>query len=275
MSGETQPTLPLPDGAGQPAAPRRPRRRGILIWIVVLIVVAALAVAAWFIAERITRDIVTNTVRDQIITQLALPADQQIDVGLDEPVLPQVIGGRLDRLDVSSADVPLGDVVADVSVRARDVPIRGDGTDIGSAEATVTLGADQLQTLLAQVGGLPDAQLTLAPPDVEVAVDLPLFGVSVPIGLDLTPGAVDGDIVLTPAAVRLGGVELNGQALRERFGSLADGVVRDYPICIKDRLPAGLTLRDVRVESDALVADVDVDGAIVHDAALQADGTCA
>lgn len=270
VSGDAHPTLPLPEATAAPAR----RRRSALPWLIALVVVIGLAVAAWFIAESITRSILTNTVREQVITQLALPEDQQIDVGFDEPVLPQVIGGRLDRLDIASADVPLGDVLADVSVRASDVPIRADGGDIGSADATVVFAEDQLETLLSQVSGVSGAGLTLDPPDVSVEVEMPLFAVSVAVGIDLTPSAVDGDIVLTPAAVRFGGAELTGEALRERFGSVADGVVRDYAICIRDRLPAGLTLREVRVEPGALVAEVDVDGAIIHDAALQAEGTC-
>ncbi|SDQ82410.1 DUF2993 domain-containing protein [Microbacterium sp. cf332] len=269
MSGATQPTLPLPEASAAPAR----RRRRALPWIIALVVVVGLAVAAWFIAESITRSILTNTVREQVITQLALPEDQQIDVGFDEPVLPQVIGGSLDRLDIASDDVPLGDVLADVSVRATDVPIRGDG-DIGSADATVVFAEDQLEILLSQVSGVSGAGLTLDPPNVTVDVDMPVFAVSVAVGLDLTPSAVDGDIVLTPTAVRLGNAELTGDGLRDRFGSVVDGVVRDYPICIRDRLPAGLTLREVHVEPSALVAEVDVDGAIIRDASLQADGTC-
>ncbi|QLD12655.1 LmeA family phospholipid-binding protein [Microbacterium oleivorans] len=273
MSGETQPTLPLPDASAPVAGPPR-RRRGGLPWIIAIVVVIVLAVVAWFVAEHITRSILTDTVRQQVITQLALPEDQPIDVDFDEPVLPQVIGGRLDRLDISSRNVPLGDVVADVSVRASDVPIRADGGDIGSAEATVVFGEDQLQTLLAQVDGVPEAGLTLDPPDVTVEVELPILAVSVPLGVDLTPSAVDGDIVLTPRAVRLAGAELTADAVRDRFGSVADRVLRDYPVCVRDRLPAGLTVREVRVEPASLVAEVDVDGGIISDPALQAEGTC-
>ena len=39
-------------------------------------------------------------------------------------------------------------------------------------------------------------------------------------------------------------------------------------------IPAGVTLTDVQVDGDVLVADADVDGAIVTDPSLQANGTC-
>lgn len=271
MTGETQPTLPLPEAAA-PAAPRR-RRRG-LPWIIAGVIVIGLAITAWFVAEHITRDILTRTVREQIITQLALPDDQQIDVGVNEPVLPQVLGGRLDRLDVSSDDVALGGVVADVSVRATGVPIRADAGDIGSAEATITFGEDQLQTLLAGVEGVPDTGITLTPPTARIETELRLFALTVPVGVDLTPSADAGDIVLTPTAVRVSGTELSADALRRQFGVAGEALLSPRPICIADRLPAGLTLREVRVETGALVAEVDVDGRIIHDEALQANGTC-
>ena len=88
MSGDTQPTLPFPLEE-RPVARRR--RRG-LPWIIAIVIIAGLAVVAWFVAEHIARDILTRTVREQIVTQLALPEDQQIDVGVNEPVLPQVLG---------------------------------------------------------------------------------------------------------------------------------------------------------------------------------------
>ncbi len=271
MSGDTQPTLPFPLEE-RPVARRR--RRG-LPWIIAIVIIAGLAVVAWFVAEHIARDILTRTVREQIITQLALPEDQQIDVGVNEPVLPQVLGGTLDRLDVSSDDVALGGVVADVSVRATDVPIRVDAEDIGSAEATITFGEDQLQTLLTGVEGIPETGLTLTPPTASFDTELQLFALTVPVGVDLTPSADAGAIVLTPTAVRVSGAEIAADALRRQFGVAGEALLSPREICIADRLPAGLVLREVRVEDAALVAEVDVDGAIIRDAALQANGTCA
>ncbi|MGN6219994.1 MAG: LmeA family phospholipid-binding protein [Microbacterium sp.] len=275
-TADSQPTLPLPDGMVSADGPSEPRRHRVWPWIVGFAIVAVLAVGAWFAAEAIARQIVTGVVQDQVRTQLSLPADQQIDVEIAGAVLPQLIGGTLDDLTVSSDDVPLGDtgVTGDVTVTARGIPVRGEPT-LSGATAEVALDEQQLQTLLASIDGFPADTVGLAAPNVTMTLDLTLFGVQIPIGVALTPSAADGDIVLTPASFQLGQSEVGADALRAQFGDLADTVLRDWNVCIADRLPAGATLTGVEVDGSRLVADFDVDGRIATDPALQQDGTCA
>ena len=56
-AGDTQPTQPLP-AVDTYAEPEPKRRRRAWPWIVALIVVAGLAVVAWFAGEWIARDMV-------------------------------------------------------------------------------------------------------------------------------------------------------------------------------------------------------------------------
>jgi hypothetical protein len=270
--GDTQATEPLPDGM-LPAAPAPAPRRRVWPWIVAFAIVAVLAVAAWFAAEAIARQVVTGVVRDQVRTQLSLPADQQIDVQIAGAVIPQLIGGSIDDLTIASDDVTFGGVSGDVSVTAHDVAVRGTG-EMSGATATVSFDEAQLRTLLASVEGFPSDTVGLAAPNVTMSLDLQLFGVAIPIGVALTPSAAEGQIVLSPASLQLGGSEVTADALREQFGGLADAVLRDWNICIAQYLPAGVTLTGVEVDDDLLVADFDVDGAIATDPALQANGTC-
>ena len=95
--GDTQPTQPLPPYTHAEKEPRR--RRGCGRGSSLCIVVVGLAVAAWFAGEWIARDVVTKTIRQQVITQLSLPADQQVDVEVEGIVLPQLIGGIPRRRD--------------------------------------------------------------------------------------------------------------------------------------------------------------------------------
>ncbi|HYJ50434.1 MAG TPA: DUF2993 domain-containing protein [Microbacterium sp.] len=270
-TGDTQPTTPLPPWTYAETPPKR--RRRAWPWILALVIVLGLAVAAWFAGEMIARDIVTKTIREQVITQLSLPADQEIDVVVEGTVLPQLIVGTLEDVTVSSDDVKLGALVGDVTVHAQDIAIRGEGT-AGAASATVVLDPQQLRTLLSTIEDFPADSVDLAEPNVTMATELSLFGVELPVGVALTPTAVDGDIVLTPASLQVAGNEVTADALRDQFGGFADTVLRDWTICIAEYVPAGVELSNIAVTGEQVVADLAIDGAIVSDASLQKLGVC-
>ncbi|WP_214465873.1 LmeA family phospholipid-binding protein [Microbacterium flavescens] len=269
-AADANPTQPLPEWE-QPSTPRR--RRRVWPWLVALAIVVVLAVVAWFVAEAVARDLVHQTVEEEIRERLSLPADHPIDVAVPGVLIPQLIGGTLDELTVSSEDVPVGGYEGDVTVTATDVPIRG-GADIGGATATVTLDETQLRTLLATVEGFPADTVELADPGIDVATELQLFGAGIPVGVSLTPSVAEGDIVLTPTAFEVAGAQIDAAQLSDQFGRLAALVTRDWTVCLAQYIPAGVTLTDVQVDGDVLVADADVDGAIVTDPSLQANGTC-
>lgn len=279
-----QPTLPLgytqpqqtADGkwvlasSGMPAP--APRRR-IWPWIVAFAVVVVLGIVAWFAAEAVARDIVTDTIRDQVVEQLDLPADQQIDVEVPGAIIPQLVVGTFGEVRLQSDDVPFETFVGDISVVARDVPIRGGG-EIGSAQASAVMDEQQLRDLLAAVDGFPADSVALAAPDVTMSTEFEVFGLTIPVGVALTPSAAEGDIVLTPSSFQLAGAEVDAEAVRDQLGPVADVVARDWSVCIAAYLPAGLTLTGISVVGDTVEADFDVHGGIVSDPALQQNGTC-
>lgn len=272
--GDTQPTQPLPEWAIATAPPPR-RRRRVWPWLLAFFVVAGLAVVAWFVGEAVARDLVIRTVREQVITNLALPADQQIDVEVSGAVLPQLIRGSLDDLAISSDDVTIGPLTGDIDVRVQGVPIRGDA-DLEAGSGSVTLDTAQLQALLGSLEGFPDgAEVALDAPDVRLSTAFPVFGVEVPVTIAVVPQAVEGDLALTPSAVSVAGAELTADGVRDQFGGLADGVLQTWTVCIAGDLPAGITLTDLVVEGDRLTGSFDVDPAIVRDVSLQENGTCA
>lgn len=265
---DAQQTLQLPDWDHAEA----PRRR-VWPWLLAFGIVIALAVVAWFAADAIARQILTGVVRDQVRSQLALPASQPIDVEIPGFVIPQLLGGALDELTIASDDVEVGEFAGDVSVTAQDVPITGGA--MGGATATVTLDEEQLRGLLSPVEGFPADTLGIDASAVTMTMQLQLFGVGVPVGVALTPSAVDGDIVLTPASLQLAGAQVGADELRDQFGQVADLVLRDWTVCVAQYLPAGVALADVAVDGEVLVADFDIDGRIMTDPALRATGTCA
>ncbi len=277
---DQHPTRPLPDPTATwvlstdaaASAPQRRRSRR-WPWLIALLAVAALAVGAWFAGEYIARGIVERTIREQIVSRLDVPADQHIDVDVRGQVLPQLIGGRLDEVTVSAADVRFGALTGDIQVHAAGVPIRGNAP-LRSATATVRLDQTQVRTLLATVEGFPADAVTVEAPDIVMSTQLKLFALSVPVGVSLTPSASNGDLVLTPRTLRVSGTEVSADVLIDQFGAVARTVVRDWDVCVKQYLPVGLTLSAVRVENQQVVAEIVVNPAIIADAALQQKGSC-
>lgn len=272
-TGDAQPTLPLPDGAV--FAPEQPRRRrSPWPWIITAVIVAVLAVGAWFLGEQVARGIVEKTIRDQVVTQLSLPADQEIVVGIPGAVIPQLIGGVFDEVTLTSEAVPFGPLSGDVSVRAEGVAFRG-GIEAQEASAVISLDEQQLRALMATVEGFPAETLGIDEPNVTMSTELSLFGVSVPVGASLTPSASEsGDLVLTPAGIQVAGADITSDELKRQFGILSNAVLRDWGVCIRQYIPAGITLTEAAVVGDRLVADVAINGRIASDPALREKGTC-
>ena len=271
-AGDTQPTQPIPGRWAYAEPPRSRPRRKVWPWLLALGIVIVLAIVAWFAGEAIAKALVTKTIRDQVVTQLALPADQEVDVTVPGAMIPQLISGSLGEVVIVSDDVPIGSFTGDVSVTATEVPIRGG--EMGSAAATVTLDEDQVRELMSTVDGFPADSLALDAPDVEMATELSFFGATIPVAVSLTPSAVEGDLVLSPASLQLAGAEITADGLRQQFGRLANVVLRDWTVCLAQYIPAGLTLTTVAVEGDQVVADFDIDGAMMSDPELQENGTC-
>ncbi|GAA1842291.1 LmeA family phospholipid-binding protein [Microbacterium koreense] len=250
-----------------------PRRR-VWPWVVSFAIVAALVVGAWFAGEAIARDVVVGTVREEVRTNLALPADQQIDVEVPGLIIPQLLGGRLDEVRIAADDVPVDQVIADIVVDAKDVPLGGG--DVRDARATVRIDEEQLPNLLQGVEGFPVDEIGIDAPDITAQTELSVFGLGVPIALSLTPTVEDGMLVLSPASIEVAGAEVTADAVRRQFGVVAEAVLRDWPVCVAQYLPAGLTLVGVGVDvtESAVVATFDIADTMLSDASLRERGSC-
>jgi hypothetical protein len=107
-----------------------------------------------------------------------------------------------------------------------------------------------------------------------VSGSIDLLGAAVPLSLTFTPGAVDGDLELTPVAASVGGLDIDLDKAGSILGPLGQRFTQPQRVCIADRLPAGLTLTGLEIVDGAAVIDIDVNGAIVTDASLQDKGVC-
>lgn len=260
------PTLVIPGEQEADAAPPRRRR-----WPWVLLVLAVLLIALVVVAEFIARSMLPGVVRSIVIEQLDLPADQQLDVEADGILLPQLIGGRLDSLHLSTDEVTIEGITGAVDVTATAVPLQGG--DLGPTKGAVQIDEAQFTSLL-KSGDLPIEAVTFDAPDATVSGSVSLFGAAVPIALTVTPGIDAGDLLLTPGKLAVGGVVIEADQVSDSLGALGSRITEPQRICIADRLPSGVALTGLRIEGSAAVIDIAVDGAIVTDSVLQQNGVC-
>lgn len=264
------PTLVIPgltDSVEPVSSPPKRRRRWPWVVLIVVVVIAALAVTA----ELVVRSILPGTVRSIVIEQLDLPADQEIDVVADGVLLPQLIAGSLDTLHLSTDSITLEGITGAVEVTAVGVPLRGG--DLGGASGTIRIDESQFSGLLAGTE-LPVDAVDFAAPNATVTGSVGVFGITIPIALTVTPQIVEGDLELTPVALKVGGLEVDAAQVGSSLGSLGAQLTDTQRICIADRLPAGITLTGLEIDADTAVIDVDVDGAIVTDESLHQPGVC-
>lgn len=267
---EAYPTLPLPDDIGQMAqqpAPRRRRRRWPWVVLGAVLLLALLVV----VAELVARAVVPGIVRDVVIENMDLPADQQLDVDVSGILLPQLVRGRLDQVHLASDSVELGGITGAVEVSATDV-VFGTGA-IGAASGSVTIDEAQFATLV-EKADLPIEEVTLDSPDVTVGGSIDIFTMSVPLSVTVEPGAEEGELLLTPVSVSIAGMDVDLSDVADRLGGIGDGLTQPHRVCIADRLPAGLTLTGFEISGDLAVAEFDVNGRIGVDPTLQEPGSC-
>ncbi|WP_226532728.1 LmeA family phospholipid-binding protein [Microbacterium paraoxydans] len=267
-AGAEHPTLVIPGSSSSQATEGAARRRRWpWVLLIVVIVLAALVVAAEFVA----RAVLPGIVRSIVVEQLDLPADQQLDVETEGLVLPQLIGGTLESLHLSTDSVTLEGITGAADVTATGVPLRGG--ELGGASGTIRVDQEQFTGLLRGTD-LPIESVELEAPNATVSGSINVFGAAVPLSLTVTPGVVDGDLQLTPVAASIGGLDIDLDQVGSTLGSLGQEVTKPQRVCIADQLPAGLTLTRLEIVDGAAVIDVDVDGAIVTDASLQDKGVC-
>ncbi|MFP5251523.1 MAG: DUF2993 domain-containing protein [Actinomycetes bacterium] len=251
------------------AKPRRSPGRAFFVFAAILVVIAALLV----VAELVARQMVPGVIRSTVVEQLQLPADHPVDVEVDGILLPQLVAGSLAEVRLASEDVTVGSFSGDVAAELQDVPIRADRAAAGGT-ADVRMTTEQLRALLSTIDGFPAETIELDEPNVTASTEVDVLGAAIPLGIVLEPGAAEGDLVLSPVSGSIADATVTADQLRQQFGGLLEPLLQDRSVCIASSVPAALTLQSVEVVGDEVVAGFAIDGGIIDDPELQANGTC-
>ncbi|AND16887.1 hypothetical protein C5D07_08810 [Rathayibacter tritici] len=252
-------------------APRRGRgRRAALVVVVTLVLLVIAAVVGDSVARRAVADRAAASLREA----LALPADRTVDVDVAGwAVLPQLIAGRLDRLDLRSSDVVFGELDGDVAATLIGVPVSAAGA-IDSGSTTVAIEAASVARLVTERSTVPVDDVTLDPPLVRVSASVDVLGVTLGAGVGMQLAAVAGAIQLTPAEISAAGATFSATDFRDRFGAVSGDLLAPTSLCIADSVPRGLTLTGVEVAEESLNATFALSPMVLSDPEQQEPGSC-
>ena len=259
--------------AKQRARVRRRRRRGRVIVVVVLLVLVLAAGGVGVCAEFSVRSQITSAVRSAMP---GLSSDAEVTTkGL---VLPQVLNGELDSLEVTAAELDLpsaggadgqdsadGDDDAEqggLELLGVDVALTAIGLSdpfpVGSMDATASVGWDQLTTMVEAAKPSAPA-LSVQAGDLGTADDpgtmiasTKVFGIDA--SMTIAPAvADDGGLLLTVTSVTIRGTELDVNSTFYGRPVLSYLGLETPEISIgTDKLPQGLSLDRVSVTDTGL-----------------------
>lgn len=247
------------------------------MWPWVLLGVAVLLAAAAVAADAIARSLAEKAIAQEITSALDVPAGTPVEVRIGGgSVLLQALTGGLERLEADVDALTLGPLTGDLRIVAQGVPL---DPKAATRELTVsyTIPESALSDLTPELTGITIEDVGLAGEEIVADGGVSVFGVTLELGLGLTPGVIDGDLVFAPTSIRIGSETFTAQQLRDNalFGGLAAQLLHERRICIADALPAALTVTEVRVQGSALAVTLDGSGAAFGGADFQQNGSCA
>lgn len=208
-------------------------------WVLVVLLLAALAVAADQIGARFAAA--------QLRARVAAATGSNPEVRTASgPFLPQALARRFDTADVSlhSAQLPPSNLeVRDIRAHLRDVPWNSTER-IGSVDATAVVPFSTLE----RRANLPAGSLSGADDGrARVTQKLEVFGLSVAVAATADLRVDGAAVVIEPVGLELAGAQIPlNDDLRAR---LTEQLRARVPL---DGLPAGLRLQDVAVIPEGL-----------------------
>ncbi|HUG51293.1 MAG TPA: DUF2993 domain-containing protein [Terrimesophilobacter sp.] len=262
--------MPSPDSE----LTRRPRRRGGLLFGIAALVVVIVVVGV-VILDGVARSAAADQIEHKIRTELGLGPETPLTVEVGGfSVLAQLAVGTLDDVRVSATDAALGELTGSFAVHASGLPI--DTTKpVQRLTADIRLDAEDVKKVIGTFGTVPVDSLTIADGALHLDSELRVFGaLRIPVGLDLEPSVVNGEIALAPTAVALAGKSVSADDVKQQFPTLGDALFQQRTFCIAEALPQQLVLRSARISGDELVLSFAATDLRLDADSLATKGTC-
>ncbi|KIP51466.1 LmeA family phospholipid-binding protein [Leucobacter komagatae] len=246
-----------------------PRSLKVIIALVVSIGVLA-GLGEWGL-----RLLVPGIVETQVRSKLDLPKSHPVDVELGGSALLHAIRGGVGDIEVDIPDAPVVDgVTATLTFRADQVPFAVTTGDIENPTASIYVPAANLGPVISMLtSGVADTGKTSGG-DLVVGRTIDALGFQVPIEATLKLSVEDGMVRVEPTGLSAVGFDLSAEQLAAATGGLLDPLLSSRVMCVSDKLPAGVTLEQIRVTTGGASVDVSLTPDFLSNAAQRAPGTC-
>jgi hypothetical protein len=274
MSTEILPVEP-PVAAAQ-AEPQAKKRRGWIVALIVVGVVLLLGLIAFLVADGIAKDYARDYVRARVVEVLQLPEDADVDVDLGGgSIILQALAGRIQSVDVTVPELSFGELTGAAELHAEGVPL-DQAAEVEVLRVDFVIDEADLASIAGSLSGLELSSIELDAPDIVVASAFSLFGLPIPVGMSLTPSAVDGQLIFTPSSVTVAESTFTAEQLLgdPLFGFFAQDLLKQQSVCVAGNLPQALVLTGAAVEGSDLVLSITGDGAAIGGPELATLGTC-
>jgi len=252
------------------------KRRRWLGWLIALVVLVVLGVIAFVVAENFVRQYAENYVREQIVQVLPIEPSTPVTVTIGPgSVILQALSGTIDRVDIEVTEFALGPVSGRASIAAVGVPL--DGTlPVEQLGITVTVTEANVRKLAGFLSGLELNTIELQDGVIQIGTELSLVFITIPVAVDLLPGAAEGGISFAPQTIYLGEDKISVADLQANplFSSIAGTLLASRTFCVADQIPTALTIEDVKVDGTNLVIDINGDGTPLAGPSLSTVGVC-
>jgi len=267
------PTQEIPvDTEEQPKPKKRKRRYG---WFIALGVLVLLVIGGWIVGDLVARDYAEGYVRDQVRSAFQLEPDKEVGVVIGPgSLIGQAITGSIDSVDVTVDEVAFGPVEGNVKIAMTGIPLSADAP-VDTFRVGLVVPEENLAPLTSYVTAADIDSISLVGDNVAFESDLSIFGFGVPVGIEVTPVVVDGEIGFEPSVITLNGAEVSVADLQSGpFAGLAGSLLDTQTFCVASSLPAALTVTDVAVSGPQLQIDLEADGTALGGSGFTEMGVC-
>lgn len=245
-------------------ATEQPRRKSRW-WVRLTIFVLAIAALAG-IAELGLRAIIPNVIAGLVRDNLHLSAKHPVEVELGGSALLHALAGNVGDVTLRVPGLKVLDgIEADLSATAASVPFNPTNGDIRGASASATIPSRDMSALVSLVSdGLID-EGTVRDGEIELGRTMQMFGWDTQIAASLALSIQDGDVLVQPTEIKAAGFDLTVDQLRPLLGEAAAALLDTHTVCVRDKLPAGVTLTDIDLRANAMGGSATVTATLAPD----------